>query len=40
MFDIQTQLFEGKDIRFGPIDQEKDSEIEFEVDAMIRISCA
>ncbi len=28
MFDIQTQLFEGKDIRFGPIDQEKDPEIE------------
>ena len=24
MFDIQTQLFEGKDIRFGPIDLEKD----------------
>ena len=28
MFDIQTQLFEGKDIRFGPIDQERDPEIE------------
>ena len=28
MFGIQTQLFEGKDIRFGPIDHEKDSEIE------------
>lgn len=28
MFDIQTQLFEGRDIRFGPIDQEKDPEIE------------
>ncbi len=28
MFDIQTQLFEGEDIRFGPIDQEKDPEIE------------
>lgn len=28
MFDIQTQLFEGKDIRFGPIDHEKDPEIE------------
>jgi len=28
MFDIQTQLFEGKDIRFGPIDYEKDPEIE------------
>jgi RimJ/RimL family protein N-acetyltransferase len=28
MFDIQTQLFEGKDIRFGPIDYEKDAEIE------------
>jgi RimJ/RimL family protein N-acetyltransferase len=28
MFDIQTQLFEGQDIRFGPIDHEKDSEIE------------
>ena len=28
MFDIQTQLYEGQDIRFGPIDHEKDSEIE------------
>ena len=28
MFDIQTQLFEGKDIRFGPIDYEKDPEVE------------
>lgn len=28
MFDIQTQLFEGKDVRFGPIDYEKDPEIE------------
>lgn len=28
MFDIQTQLFEGQDIRFGPIDREKDPEIE------------
>jgi len=28
MFDIQTQLFEGQDIRFGPIDHEKDPEIE------------
>jgi len=28
MFDIQTQLFEGRDIRFGPIDFEKDPEIE------------
>lgn len=28
MFDIHTQLFEGKDIRFGPIDYEKDPEIE------------
>jgi RimJ/RimL family protein N-acetyltransferase len=28
MFDIQTQLFEGHDIRFGPIDHEKDPEIE------------
>lgn len=28
MFDIQTQLFDGKDIRFGPIDHEKDPEIE------------
>lgn len=28
MFDIQTQLFEGRDIRFGPIDYEKDSGIE------------
>ena len=28
MFDIQTQLFDGRDIRFGPIDHEKDPEIE------------
>lgn len=28
MFDIQTQLFEGQDIRFGPIDIEKDAEVE------------
>jgi len=28
MFDIQTQLFESKDIRLGPIDHEKDPEIE------------
>lgn len=28
MFDIQTQLFEGLDIRFGPIDHEKDAEVE------------
>ncbi len=28
MFDIQTQLFEGRDIRFGPIDHEKDPPIE------------
>jgi RimJ/RimL family protein N-acetyltransferase len=28
MFDIQTQLFEGQDIRFGPIDHEKDPAIE------------
>lgn len=28
MFDIQTQLFEGSDIRFGPIDHEKDPAIE------------
>jgi RimJ/RimL family protein N-acetyltransferase len=28
MFDIQTQLFEGTDVRFGPIDLEKDPEIE------------
>jgi RimJ/RimL family protein N-acetyltransferase len=28
MFDIQTQLFEDRDIRFGPIDHEKDPEIE------------
>ena len=27
MFDIQTQLFEGQDVRFGPIDHEKDPEI-------------
>jgi len=28
MFDIQTQLFESQEIRFGPIDHEKDPEIE------------
>jgi len=28
MFDIATQLFEGSDIRFGPIDYEKDPEVE------------
>lgn len=28
MLDIQTQLFEGPDIRFGPIDHEKDPEVE------------
>jgi hypothetical protein len=28
MFDIQAQLFEGQDIHFGPIDHEKDPEIE------------
>ena len=28
MFDIQTQLFDGQDVRFGPIDHEKDPEIE------------
>jgi RimJ/RimL family protein N-acetyltransferase len=28
MFDIQTQLFEGTDIRFGPIDHEKDPGVE------------
>jgi RimJ/RimL family protein N-acetyltransferase len=28
MFDIQTQLYEGPDIRFGPIDHEKDPQIE------------
>ena len=28
MFDIQTQLFEGQDVRLGPIDHEKDPEIE------------
>ena len=28
MFDIATQLFEAQDIRFGPIDYEKDPEIE------------
>lgn len=28
MFDIQTQLFEGQDIRFGPMDHEKDPAIE------------
>lgn len=28
MFDITTQLFEGQDIRFGPMDHEKDPEVE------------
>ena len=28
MFDIATQLFESPDIRFGPIDYEKDPEVE------------
>ncbi|MDQ3005150.1 MAG: GNAT family N-acetyltransferase [Chloroflexota bacterium] len=28
MFDIQTQLFDGRDIRLGPIDYEKDPEVE------------
>jgi RimJ/RimL family protein N-acetyltransferase len=28
MFDIQTQLFESQDIRFGPINHEKDPEVE------------
>ena len=28
MFDIQTQLFDSRDIRLGPIDYEKDPEIE------------
>jgi RimJ/RimL family protein N-acetyltransferase len=28
MFDIQTQLFDGQDVRLGPIDHEKDPEIE------------
>jgi RimJ/RimL family protein N-acetyltransferase len=28
MFDIATQLFEGQDIRLGPIDYEKDPEVE------------
>jgi RimJ/RimL family protein N-acetyltransferase len=28
MLDIQTPLFEGQDIRFGPIDHDKDPEIE------------
>ena len=28
MFDIQTQLFDGQDICFGPIDYEKDPEVE------------
>jgi hypothetical protein len=28
LFDIQSQLFEGQDIRFGPIDHDKDAEIE------------
>ena len=29
MFDIATQLFEAQDIRLGPIDYDKDPEIEF-----------
>ena len=28
MFDIETQLFEAKDVRLGPIDHEKDPQIE------------
>lgn len=28
MFDIQTQLFDSQDIRLGPIDHEKDPEVE------------
>jgi len=28
MFDIATPLFEGPDVRFGPIDYEKDPEVE------------
>ena len=28
MFDIQTQLFEGQNVRLGPMDYEKDPEIE------------
>ena len=28
MYDIATQLFEGQDIRFGPIDYDKDPEVE------------
>ena len=28
MFDIATQLFDGKDIRFGPIDYDKEPEVE------------
>jgi len=28
MLDIQTQLFEGQDVRLGPIDSEKEPEIE------------
>lgn len=28
MFDIQSQLFEGQDIRFGYIDHDKDAEVE------------
>jgi RimJ/RimL family protein N-acetyltransferase len=28
MFDIETQLFDEKDVRLGPIDHEKDAEIE------------
>ena len=28
MFDIAAQLFEGQDIRFGPIDYDKDPEVE------------
>lgn len=28
MFDIQTPLFESQDLRLGPIDHEKDAEVE------------
>ena len=39
MFDIQTQLFEGQDIRFGPIDHEKDPRSNPN-GRMIQSSCA
>jgi len=33
MLSIQTPLFEAQDIRLGPIDHEKDPEVEVQMDA-------